>query len=216
MRRSRTLIIWCSDRDLEGAPIGGAPARFALAGFTMIELLVALAVFAILLAIAVPSFQVVTNINRLAGGANEIMAGLQLARVEAVRRNERVIFCRSDDGSTCNATVGTWGGWLVFADTNADDTPQADEILRTEAIAPRLEVQGSASINGVSNAIAFRSDGLARDSGGAALLTGRIGVCIPTVRPDDNARDVLIGSGGRLAVNSNSQAGLCPVPADAN
>jgi type IV fimbrial biogenesis protein FimT len=192
-----------------------ASIRRGATGFTLIELMVTLAVMAILLALAVPSFQLASNVNRLAGGANEIMAGLQLARAEAIHRNVHVYFCRSDDSATCSTAAGAWVGWLVFADNNADGAPQAAEILRTETIATRLQVQPSASVTGLSNKIVFKADGMARDSGGSALLNGRIGICMPTTAPALNARDVMIGSGGRIAVLPNNQAGLCPTPVDA-
>ena len=79
----------------------GLPARQA--GFSMIELMVTLAVLAILIAMAVPSFTSIINNNRLAAQANEVITSLQVARTEAIRRNERVTVCRSTDGATCSA-----------------------------------------------------------------------------------------------------------------
>ena len=82
----------------------GLPARQA--GFSMIELMVTLAVLAILIAMAVPSFTSIINNNRLAAQANEVITSLQVARTEAIRRNERVTVCRSTDGATCSAAAG--------------------------------------------------------------------------------------------------------------
>src|SRR5690606_24370806 len=64
-----------------------APTRHARRGFTLIELLVTLAVASMLVVVAVPNFQAFVNSSRLAGAANEMIASLQLARAEAIRRN---------------------------------------------------------------------------------------------------------------------------------
>ncbi|MEB1220701.1 Tfp pilus assembly protein FimT/FimU [Xanthomonas campestris pv. campestris] len=74
-------------------------------GFTLIELMVTVAVLAIVLAVAVPAFGTLIRSSRLTSNANEVVAALQLARSEAVRQNSLVAVCRSDNGSTC-ATGG--------------------------------------------------------------------------------------------------------------
>lgn len=75
-------------------------------GMTLIELIVTIAIVAILLAIAVPSFQVMLANSQIRTGAQALHDGLQLARVEAIRRNERVIF-----------TKNTQTGWTVTLQT---------------------------------------------------------------------------------------------------
>ena len=62
------------------------------AGFTLIELLVTLTVAAILLAVAVPSFQNMMLSSRLSTSANAVANALSLARSEAVKRNQNVNF----------------------------------------------------------------------------------------------------------------------------
>ena len=103
-------------------PRPAAPRRRAACGFTLVELLVSVAIAAILISIAAPSYVALTNPNRLATQANDILGGLMIARSEAIRLNQRVVFCRSDDGSTCSAATDGWRGWLVFADTDGTDT----------------------------------------------------------------------------------------------
>lgn len=94
-------------------------------GFSLIELLITMAVAAVLLAIAVPSLAAMIRNNRLAAGANELVAALQLARAEAVKRGRPVTLCSSNDGSACvNATSG-WAArqWLVFQDAASSGNP---------------------------------------------------------------------------------------------
>jgi type IV fimbrial biogenesis protein FimT len=61
-------------------------------GVTLIELLVGVAIVALVMALAMPSYSTWLQNSRLRGGAESILAGLQLARAEAVRRNTTVWF----------------------------------------------------------------------------------------------------------------------------
>ncbi len=113
------------------------PARLASAGFTLIELMVAVAILAVLAALAAPSFNEAILSNRLASYANSFVASVQLARSEAIKRNATVVMCRSADGVSC-ATTGTWQqGWILWRDSDNDATVDADEVIqKQQAISP--------------------------------------------------------------------------------
>ncbi len=100
-------------------------------GFTLLELLVTIAVAAIILSYGVPSFMDVVRNGRAATNANDFVTALAIARSEAVKRGARVTVCASNDQATCS---GDWeDGWIVFADGAAtDDTnpPVVDTVLR--------------------------------------------------------------------------------------
>jgi type IV fimbrial biogenesis protein FimT len=82
-------------------------------GFTLVELMVTLAVAAIVLTIAVPGFQNLVRNNRIATQTNELVGSLQLARSEAVKRSTNVTICTSTNGSSC--TNSAWQqGWIVL------------------------------------------------------------------------------------------------------
>lgn len=99
------------------------PAR----GFTLVELMITVAVLAVLAAIAFPSFEGVMRSNRLATATNEMIASLTLARSEAIRSARPASVCGSTDGTAC---ADDWnGGWLVWDDTNGDGTIDNDETL---------------------------------------------------------------------------------------
>jgi type IV fimbrial biogenesis protein FimT len=64
----------------------------ALRGFTLVELLIAITVLGILLALGAPSFMVWIQNTQIRTAADAVLNGLQLARTEAIRRNKTVQF----------------------------------------------------------------------------------------------------------------------------
>lgn len=167
-------------------------------GFTMIELMITIAILGILIALAVPSFRALIVSNRITSHANELLAGLQIARSEAIRANARAVLCASTNNSTCTGGPN-WTGWVAFVDTNrSGNRDGAETVLRSGTLRVGTVAVNSAAI-GAAGSVIFRSDGIARDGVGA-LLTGRIGVCEPATNPPQNARHVSIGSGSRFAI----------------
>lgn len=109
-------------------------------GFSLIELMVTIAILAILVAIGLPSFQGSMRSNLVATGTNELMASLALARSEAIRSPGGAGICASQDGESCG---GTWNdGWIVWSDLDGDGEPgEDDRVLRyIEGIA-RLDIE---------------------------------------------------------------------------
>lgn len=174
-----------------------------LAGFTLIEVMVTVAVLAILAAVALPAMAGLINNNRLASQANDLVADIHLARSEAVRRNRIITLCRTTDGSTCAAANGRWNQWLVF---DAGETAAADRVLQSRSASARIQVSAP------SASVGFRSDGLARTTAGA-LFSGNIGVCVPADQPAQNMRNINIAAGGsRISTQraAHTTPGACP------
>ena len=92
-------------------------------GYTMMELIMVIALVAILGTIAIPGFKYVTTSNRIATEVNGLLGDMQFARSEAIKEGQTVTVCISTNGQTCvgNGAGGTWQlGWIVFLDTNHD------------------------------------------------------------------------------------------------
>jgi type IV fimbrial biogenesis protein FimT len=102
-------------------------------GFTLIELMITLAIAAILLTVGIPSFNEVIKNSRLSTQVNSLVTALSLGRSEAVKRGQSVTICKSANGTSCVVEVGSWSssddGWIVFVDTNSDGVVDAGELL---------------------------------------------------------------------------------------
>jgi len=116
-------------------------------GFTVIELMVTIAVVAILLSVAVPSFWTFIQSNRVTAQANELVTALGFARSEAVKRGEIVSLCMSNQAEPPACATGgsdDWsGGWLAFVnpDQNANYGSYANDVLRVwPALPDRMEL----------------------------------------------------------------------------
>jgi type IV fimbrial biogenesis protein FimT len=90
-------------------------------GFTLIELMVTLAVLAVAVGIAAPSFKSQVLNNRSVTLGSDLVTALNFARVEAVKRGARVSICPSTDGATCIGGTQWAKGWMVFVDGAVSD-----------------------------------------------------------------------------------------------
>jgi type IV fimbrial biogenesis protein FimT len=89
-------------------------SRHTAAGFTLIESMVAVSLMAVLLMIAVPSFNNAALGSQLRASANDLAAAAFLARSEAIKRNAVVTLCMSEDGESCSISGGWEQGWAVM------------------------------------------------------------------------------------------------------
>ena len=170
-------------------------------GFTLIEMLLALAVMAVLIAIAVPSFEALLLESRLTSAVNALVHAVHLARVVAHQEIRNVVVCRTDDGGGC-AAAGNWNsGWIVFVNDDGDDPPVVDP---GETV--RHAVQPLAVPSILSNRRAYVVRPMdRRATNGTVTFCDRRGV--------PSARAVVISYTGRPRVTSRSASGralACP------
>jgi type IV fimbrial biogenesis protein FimT len=140
------------------------PAR--IAGFTLLEVMIALAIVGVLVGVGVPSFREALLNVRISAQANDLMSDLSVARSEAVKRNLPVFLCPSKAGTSCDGAA--WSdGWMLYVDENNDTVfSAADLILKS-----RRATEGNNSIVATVAdknvlAVSYRPTGLI--GGGAA------------------------------------------------
>ena len=131
-------------------------------GFTLVELMVTLAVFSVLMVIAVPSFNTQIQNNRSQALGEDFTTALKFARSEAVKRGVSVTVCASNAAHTaCSGDASTWNnGWLALIDNAATTsaTISAGEILRIWQDLPsnaQISVETTNSPSATGTAISF-------------------------------------------------------------
>ena len=116
-------------------------------GFTVAELLVVVALVAVLAALAVPGFGALRSGASLSSSANQLLWALHFARSTAILRNLSTVVCLSADGTTCLTSSGVpASGWLVFNDVERSTPAQiagADELLHTMRLPQDVTVRGT-------------------------------------------------------------------------
>lgn len=114
-------------------------------GFTLVELMAALAVAAILLTVAVPTFAELQRRARVASARHLLTASLAGARLAAVKLGAPVTVCPSSDGRRCRDDLVWEHGWIIYRDPEVEDQPpSAAAILqRIDAIASTLALRGT-------------------------------------------------------------------------
>ena len=143
-------------------------------GFTLIELMMAIALLAILLMLGVPAFSTYIQNARLRGAAENFYAGVQMARAEAVRRNTTVqIILTSDAGvdssaNTDNLTL-TGPNWIIRAQRPGSmffDFVEGKSM--TEGSAEQSGGTPAVTVAGSVSSIGFSGMGAASSLAGAA------------------------------------------------
>lgn len=165
-------------------------------GFSLVELMITVAVVVILAVVAFPNLQSLVANNRLRGQTDEMVASLQFARSEAVRRNARVDVCRTTNGTTCAGAVGPWTRWIVV-DTQPRAGGEAGGVLASSAANPAIAVSGSAA------RVSFRPTGMV-----VAPVT--LTVCVPTSVVAENRRVLSLLAGGAVNASKANGGGTCP------
>ena len=102
-------------------------------GFTLLELMTALAVAAVLLAVGVPQLRDLTIQQRIRGAAQDLHIDLASARNEAVTRATNVTVCPSSDLATCT-NDGWVNGRLTFIDANGNGIIDAGELVIRQSL----------------------------------------------------------------------------------
>ena len=137
-----------------------ASRRRRLAGFTLIELMLSIAIGAVLLVIGVPSFNDLLRSIRLSTAMSQFTSDLYAAKGEAIKRNARVLVCAKNASSdTCNAVTNWATGWLVCIDADANGTCDASTSADPNPLIVRKAIHETLTLTGPAAGVAFTSTG---------------------------------------------------------
>ena len=183
-------------------PGEGSNLRQAVRAFTIVELLVALGLAAVLAAVAVPTFHDWLGAYQVANYARHLAESMTRARTEAIRRSHRVSLCKSPDLRQC-ADQGSWeSGFVLYVDVNHDGRIDAGEtVLGIEGRAPSgITIAANRPLD---DYVSYTSVGHARMLNGA-LQMGTLTVC----KSGQRAVHVVLANSGR--VRTERTAVTCP------
>lgn len=183
-------------------------SRSDQSGFTLIELMVTLAIVVILATIGVPAMRNFLVMQQARADADSLASAIRLARTEAVKRSGNVSICPlpanfnpAQPACVANAT-GDWGnGWMVFIDyddpaagasayDNTNSTSH-DQILRVEQTVRSAQATNSANFK----AITFMANGISS----SALGTFTVG---PTTNTPGQTLRLVVSRQGRVTQNA--------------
>jgi type IV fimbrial biogenesis protein FimT len=187
-------------------------------GFTLIEMMVVLAIAGIVLGIGIPKLSVFFQGSRMTTNTNALVAAFQIAKSEAIKRQGSVTVCRSANQTSCDLdAANTWeDGFIVFFDPNANRVVDGgtDIILRINAGAENrlntgtgagdVTIRGDTTLNNEHQYITFTSRGHPKN--GAALQSAIYVICdsrlIKSVTvngvPKTAARGVVLSVSGKV------------------
>lgn len=155
-------------------------------GFSLIELMIVLAILSILLLVAVPNFGDFVADGRVSSAKSKLVSSISLARTEAIKRGSSVAVCRTLNGTACAAAGGDWSaGWLIYdVDSGAviriqTEIEDATSILYNSTAQITYDGQGMlvTATAGDTTFIIGDSSSATREEGLFVRSTGRVRSC---------------------------------------
>jgi len=101
-------------------------------GFTLLELIITLAVMSILVTVGFPSFSSMLKTNAVNTERDNLFNSLVYARTEAIKRGETITICKSSDLIICDTTATWTKGWIIFEDSNGNGVLLGETIMRVQ------------------------------------------------------------------------------------
>lgn len=168
--------------------------------FTLIELMVTIAIFVIVVSFAIPSFTSMIQNNYSLSISHDLISSLKFARSEAIKRNSPVSLCATSD-SNYTSCGNAWSlGWIIFSDYNGDGTYSSgnDVILRINMLSG-----SNAQITPSNNTYSFTYNNVGFPASNASNITIDV---YATGCKADNRRTISINMTGAISASANN----CP------
>jgi len=128
-------------------------------GMTLIEVMVTLAIVAILVTVAAPSFLSTIQKNKKSTLRDELISALQLTRSTATISRIPITICGGNSSSTqCSGSSSDWGeGWIIFTDNDDDGVIDSSEKI----ISIKNDIPSALSFETTTSHITYSSQGIA-------------------------------------------------------
>ncbi len=176
-----------------------------VAGFTLIELMVTIAIAAILLMIAAPSFVAFQRNSELTSTANSFIAAVNATRGEAMKVGRQAMAVPADGANWTN-------GWTVFVDNNGNATLDATTdriVLQQAALASYFTASGSGSAGTSAPYVLFDASGYAKTK------TAGFGALTLTIARNDLSGADKTAQTRRIVIAKTGRARVCRPATDA-
>jgi type IV fimbrial biogenesis protein FimT len=174
-------------------------------GFTLTELMVTLAILAILLTIAVPSFQQTIASSRLTTATNDLYTMLVQARSDAIRQGQRMTICKSSDSLVCDASVSWSSGLITIGDSSHSTTVATLDSAAGETITFAMQAIHPSIVfipnAGIEDYISFTASGEPKTyTGSFTAVTIRVCSTSSALTDTTRARDLKMTAAGRIVI----------------
>jgi len=184
--------------------------KITQSGFTLLELMIVIAMMGVLMAVGIPSFKAMLTTNEMADTTNELVLSIRKARAAAISSGRNTIVCSSTDGQTCSGAAGNWNkGWLVMVDRNIDGSYLIanDELLwvhqlksnTTITITPSPTTATAGVINDFTDTVNFSYSG-ELDAG----TPGEFHLCSGVGGGGFQRREISVSVGGEASLFKNN------------
>lgn len=172
--------------------------------FTLIELMITIAVAAVLISLATPSFRYLMVTNALTTASNDIVSALNVAKMEAIKRNAKTQFCSNDATTNTADTLGTACGTKSAAVNVLTSGTTSVAILDASTA-----IQGSVRLSGNIQALRFGGPGLGYAPAGTSPYSGTVAIVCSSAISTQNRRVISVATGGSV-ISTSITTGTCP------
>ena len=177
-------------------------------GFTLIELMITVGLVALLMAAVIPNMRIFLRNDQLSGGVNDMLHSIQVARTEAIKRqNGNVVVCGTSTPTVADAAMtcdyATFNGWFVFQDTNGNwQHDAAEPVIERHGL---LDTNVTVKTDANGRIVSFGPSGFANPAGVKVPMKTLV-ICdsrgVQQVGTAATARTLFISTTGRARVSS--------------
>lgn len=192
--------------DASGRPqhirLARAAVRRNTRGFTLIELLITLAVAVVLIVIAAPSFKTITLSNKLTTTANDLVGAINVARMEAIKRNASTQLCSNSSSANSSGPLGGQCG------TETGAVYALNGAVPVQVLAGTAGISSPIQLNGDMAALRFTAQGLGRKVGTSTPYNDNVADICTSQMSTGNHRVIRMTAGSIL--ETTTKTGDCP------